>query len=216
MPHMKKRLPFILTIIILILALFAREWVESRRKSAPGMAFIPFEQNLGDWKGIDLRMDADVVAMLNPDQIVYKRYRNPSGGSIDLYGVFYGSQGSGRTMHSPLNCYPGTGWEIVGKSRVRLHGKGDDKGFEVRKLTLRKGLARRILYYWYYAGGKIASNQYMNKLLTLYGALVNGRTDGGLVTVSTIMDEGGLNQKYLEEDFIPVLLERLSEQSISR
>jgi EpsI family protein len=215
---MKNRLPFIFTIILLCLALFAREWVESRQKSAPKMELIPFEQNLGDWKGTDLKMDAEVVEMLNPDQIVFKRYRNTSGNSIDLYGVFYGSQGADRTMHSPLNCYPGTGWEIVGKSKVRLHGPDgdDDKGFEVRKLNLRKGLAKRVLYYWYYAGGKIASNQYMNKLLTLYGALFNNRTDGGLVTVATIQDDAGLNQEYLENDFIPTLLGYLAKQPISR
>ena len=120
-------------------------------------------------------------------------------------------------MHSPLNCYPGTGWEIVGKDTVRLHRPGgDDNGLEVRKLTLRKGLARRLLYYWYYAGGKTASDQYANKALTLYGALVNGRTDGGLITASTIKDDAGMNQEYVEKDFIPALLEYLSKQPISR
>jgi EpsI family protein len=214
---MKKRLPFIITIILLCLALFAREWLENRQKSALKMELIPFEQNLGDWKGTDLKLDADVVEMLNPDQIVFRRYQNPSGRSVDLYGAFYGAQGAGRTMHSPLNCYPGTGWEIVGKSKVRLQVQGDDKnGLEVRKLILRKGLAKRLLCYWYYAGGKTASNQYMNKALTLYGALMNGRTDGGLVTVSTIMDNAGLNQEYLEKDFVPTLLEYLSKQPISR
>jgi EpsI family protein len=155
-----------------------------------------------------LKLDADVVKMLNPDQIVFRRYRNPSGRSVELYGVFYGSQGADRTMHSPLNCYPGSGWEIVGKGKVRLRrGNGDGNGFEARKLVLRKGLAKRLLYYWYYAGGKTASDQYMNKALTLYGALVNGRTDGGLVTVSTMQDDAGLNQEYMEKEFLPVLIE---------
>lgn len=198
-------------------ALFARGWIESRQKSAPKMKLIPFEHNLGNWKGIDLKLDADVVEMLNPDQILFRRYQNPSGRSVDLYGVFYGSQGANRTMHSPLNCYPGSGWEIVGKSRVRLHGPGNDEAdFEVQKLILRKGLLRRLLYYWYYAGGNIASNQYLNKALTLYGAMMRGRTDGGLVTVSTIQDDAGLNQEYLERDFMPKLLEYLSTQPISR
>jgi len=188
---MKKASPFIIVIILLGLALFARQWIENRQKSALKMELIPFEHNLGEWKGTDLKLDADVVELLNPDQIVFRRYQNPSGRSVDLYGVFYGSQGADRTMHSPLNCYPGTGWEIVGKSKVHLNGPGDDKGFEVRKLLLRKGLAMRLLYYWYYAGGKTASNQYMNKALTLYGALMHGRTDGGLVTVSTIQNDAG-------------------------
>ena len=214
---MKKKLPFIITIILLAFALFAREWIESRQNSVPKMKLIPFEHNLGNWKGIDLKLDADVVEMLNPDQILFRRYQNPSGRSVDLYGVFYGSQGANRTMHSPLNCYPGSGWEIVGKSKVRLHGPGkDEEDFEVQKLIIRKGLLRRLLYYWYYAGGNIASNQYMNKALTLYGAMMRGRTDGGLVTVSTIQDDAGLNQEYLEKDFMPKLLEYLSTQPISR
>lgn len=214
---MKKTLPFIIIIILLGLTYFSRQWIENRQNSTPKMELIPFEHNLGDCKGTDLKLDADVVKMLNPDQIVFRRYRNPSGRSVDLYGIFYGSQGADRTMHSPLNCYPGSGWEIVGKETVRLHGPDiDDNGFEIKKLTLRKGLAKRLLYYWYYAGGKTASNQYVNKLLTLYGALVSGRTDGGLVTVSTIQDDADLNQEYLEKDFVPALLEYLSKQPISR
>jgi EpsI family protein len=213
---MKKASPFIIIIILLSLALFARQWIENQQNLASEMKIIPFEQDLGKWKGTDLKLEADVVEMLNPDQIVFRRYQNPTGGSVDLYGAFYGAQGAGRTMHSPLNCYPGTGWEIVGKSTVHLNGPGDDKnGFEVRKLILRKGLTKRLLYYWYYAGGKTASNQYMNKALTLYGALMHGRTDGGLVTVSTIQDDAGLNQENLEKDFVPLLLEYLSKQPIS-
>jgi len=212
---MKKASPFIIIIIFLGLALFARQWIENRQKSALKMELIPFEHNLGEWKGTDLKLDADVVEMLNPDQIVFRRYQNPTGGSVDLYGAFYGAQGAGRTMHSPLNCYPGTGWEIVGKSKVYLNGLGDDKNrLEARKLILRKGLNKRLLYYWYYAGGKTASNQYMNKALTLYGALIHGRTDGGLITVSTIQDDAGLNQEYLEKDFVPTLIEYLSKQPI--
>lgn len=180
------------------------------------MVMIPFEKEMGGWKGTDLRMDAAVAEMLNADQIVFERYEHPSGRSVDLYGAFYGSQGANRTMHSPLNCYPGSGWEVVANENVRLKGlQGDDRDFKVRKLILRKGLARRLLYYWYYAGGKTASNQYMNKLLTLYGALFHGRTDGGLVTVATIEDEKGLNERYLENNFIPVLLDFLSKQPIT-
>ena len=214
---MNIKVPFIITMVLLGLALFAKEWTNNRHRSAPKMALIPFEQNMGNWKGLDLELDADVVEMLNPDQIVFRRYQNPSGRSVDLYGVFYGSQGASRTMHSPLNCYPGSGWEIVGKSKILLHGSenGND-GFEVRKLILRKGLIRRLLYYWYYAGGETASNQYMNKALTLYGALMRGRTDGGLITLSTIQDDSGMNQECLEKDFLPDLLDYLSNQPISR
>ena len=114
---MKKASPFIIIIIFLGLALFARQWIENRQKSALKMELIPFEHNLGEWKGTDLKLDADVVEMLNPDQIVFRRYQNPTGGSVDLYGAFYGAQGAGRTMHSPLNCYPGTGWEVVGEKQ---------------------------------------------------------------------------------------------------
>ena len=214
---MKTKLPFLITIFFLGLALFAREWVNDRQSSATKMELMPFDHNLGAWKGVDLNLDADVVAMLNPDQIVFRRYQNTSGRSVDLYGVFYGSQGTHRTMHSPLNCYPGSGWEIVGKSKIRLHRSGDTgEGIEVRKVIMRKGLASRLLYYWYYAGGNTASNQYVNKALTLYGALMHGRTDGGLVTVSTLQDDSGMNQAYLEKDFVPNLLEYLSDKPISR
>ena len=165
---MKNRFPFIITIILLCLALFAREWVASRQETIPKMNLIPFERTLGEWKGTDLKLDADVVEMLNPDQIVFRRYRDPSGRSVDLYGVFYGAQGADRTMHSPLNCYPGSGWEIVEKGKVRFKGVGGhENGFEARKLILRKGQRKRLLYYWYYAGGKTASDQYTNKALTL-------------------------------------------------
>ena len=151
--------------------------------------------------------------MLDPDQLLFRRYHDASGNTIDLYGVFYESQGANRTMHSPLNCYPGSGWEVVEKTRIPISNSSGDGGtFKITRLILQKGLQKRLLYYWYYAGGELASNQYINKLLTLYSALFRGRTDGGLMTVSTKKDEQGRQKKYLENVFIPELLDYLSKQ----
>ena len=214
---MRKTIPYLVVALLLLLVITAREWIDRRWAGGPPSGPIPVDFSLGEWRGEDLALDKEVLEMLKPDQLIFRRYKHPEGQTALVYGIFYLSQGTDRTMHSPMNCYPGSGWEIVDTEEVNLHGlTRPDIKIKAQKAIIRKGLEERVLYFWYYAGGKVAANQYLNKALTLYGAVVNGRTDGGLVTISTDFGETSKNQEDFEKNFISRIIDGLANHPVAQ
>ncbi len=211
-----KKIPYIIVCLLLVLTIAVSKWIDMRFISQPPLPPVQLHYSYGDWRGTDLTLDKDVVEMLKSDQIVSRRFRKVDGQIAYLYGVFYFSQGTNRTMHSPLNCYPGSGWEIVDKKEVELKGlKRSAVRVHAQKAMIRKGLNKRVLYFWYYAGGKNASNQYLNKALTLYGAVFNGRTDGALVTISTDLAPSSMEGEDFEKNFISKIIDDLADHPIA-
>jgi len=173
----------------------------------PELVSIPYR--LGEWQGLDLRVDRAVIDMLNPDSMAFRRYRNSEGGSADLFYVFYQKQRPGQIFHQPANCYPGSGWDFLETKAVTLKGlKRSDIQVSASRTTINKGLDQRYLYYWYKAGTRTAANPYWNKFLMLYNAVFHRRSDGGLITVSTAADDAA--SETAEKDFIPRIIDQIS------
>lgn len=94
---------------------------------------------------------------------------------------YYDRQTQGKTIHSPRNCLPGAGWEIVSGSprEVRVDGVSHT----VNRYVLRNGPATAVAYYWYQGRGRVASNEYAVKWHLLRDAAMLGRTEEALVRV---------------------------------
>ncbi len=210
--------PWIIIAAILAFTIGAGFWIDRRfQVQPPQPSPVSIRSSFERWQGVDLSMDKDVVDMLKTDQILSRKYRKDDGQTAYLYGAFYLSQGADRTMHSPLNCYPGSGWEIVKTEEIELRGlQRQDVKILAQKALIRKGLLERDLYFWYYAAGRNASNQYLNKALTLYGAVFDGRTDGALVTISTGAALPPLGLKDFEKNFIARIIDDLAAHPVTR
>lgn len=201
--------------LILALALGARAAVDQRLTSALPIVLSPIPKTLGDWTSTDLEMDADIKKMLDPDLLIWRSYQRPNGPPVFLYGVFYTFQGAGKTMHSPLNCYPGGGWVVSGHQKVALAGKDHPENRIVAsRIEISRNGFRYLLYYWYYAAGQTAAGQFSNKLKTLAGAVLKRRNDGGLITVSAALGKNEKSKKILESEFLPQLLDWLAVRPV--
>ena len=81
-------------------------------------ARLPLE--LGRWRGQNAEpLSKEVLAVLGADDYVSRFYRD----GRDVVGLFIGyyqTQRQGDTIHSPLNCLPGAGWQPVSKSYVPI------------------------------------------------------------------------------------------------
>ncbi len=211
-----KKTPYIIVSLLLVLTIAAKEWIDRRSSGQSPLPPVALHYSYGNWRGSDLALDKDVIEMLKSNQIISRRYRNDKGQIAYVYGAFYFSQGTNRTMHSPLNCYPGSGWEIVDKEEVELHGlKRPDIKIKAQKAVIRKGLDERILYFWYYAGGRNAPDQYLNKALTLHGAIIEGRTDGALITISTGVPPQSMKAEDFEKNFVSMIIDDLADHPVA-
>jgi EpsI family protein len=98
-----------------------------------------------------------------------------------VYLGFYDAQTQGRTIHSPKNCLPGSGWEALSSTTARLSVDGAPA--EVNRYVLQNGDSRALVLYWYQGRGRVAHNEYAVKWDLLRDAVVMQRTDEALVRV---------------------------------
>jgi len=148
-----------------------------------------FPQEIDGWHGRDDQpFSPDILAVLGVDDYIVRTYRTDAPAFASLYIGYYQSQRQGDTIHSPLNCLPGAGWEPVEKGYLAIPVRTDiasdaQQNIEVNRYVIRKGLDEQVVLYWYQSHGRIIANEYRSKLLMVYDAVRLNRTDAALVRV---------------------------------
>lgn len=127
-------------------------------------------------------MDSRVMDVLGVDDHIDRTYVNAGRFPASLYVGYYQSQRSGDTMHSPLNCLPGAGWNPSRRARISVPVEGGDP-IEVNRIVISKGLDRQLVLYWYQSHGRVVASEYWGKIYTVLDALRTNRTDAALVRV---------------------------------
>jgi EpsI family protein len=139
---------------------------------------------LGEWQGTPLQeFDADTLQVLGTDQYVNRTYVAPGRQPVGLYVGYYRAQRQGDAIHSPLNCLPGTGWQVV--ERRRLDVRAGKATIDANRLVVAKDGDREMVVYWYESRGRSVASEYTNKLWLLADAVRFNRTDGALVRLLT-------------------------------
>ncbi|HYE89224.1 MAG TPA: EpsI family protein [Vicinamibacterales bacterium] len=180
---------------------------------APRAAFDTFPMSFGPWRAVvDPPMDPDVLKVLGVDDYLSRAYYRPDGAAVGLYMGYYASQRQGDTIHSPLNCLPGAGWEPVSEGRLQIANiDGMGRNATVNRYVVRKGLDRHLVLYWYQSHGRVVASEYSNKLLLIHDAIRLNRTDGSLVRVIAPIRHGddGTSAEQLAEEFVRVIFPAL-------
>jgi len=148
---------------------------------------LPFA--IGDWRGRDDgRLDRETERTLQADAYTLRTYARGEA-QVGLYVAYYGTQRSGHTIHSPLNCLPGNGWEWLDRGRERV-SMPDGSSIEINRAIAQKDANQLLLYYWYQSRGRVVASDYRNKLLLVRDALTLHRSDGALVRIVAPVAKG--------------------------
>jgi EpsI family protein len=94
---------------------------------------------------------------------------------------YYDRQTRGKTIHSPKNCLPGSGWEPLTSQVASIPTAGGP--VSVNRYLLQKGRQQALVLYWYQGRGRVASNEYRVKLDLLRDAALRRRSDEALVRI---------------------------------
>ena len=141
-----------------------------------------FPMTLEGWRGrMNEPLDAEVLRVLAVDDYVNRTYSSRSG-MAGLYVGYYASQREGDTIHSPLNCLPGSGWEPLSRERVAID-VGGAQPVVVNQLLIQKGLDRQAVLYWYQSHGRVVASEYWGRAYLALDALRLNRTDGAIVRI---------------------------------
>jgi EpsI family protein len=179
-------------------------------------AFDSFPMTLAGWRAtVDPPMAPEILKVLGVDDYLSRIYYTPSGAAaVGLYMGYYGSQRQGDTIHSPLNCLPGAGWEPVIEGRKTIaNADGAGRDITVNRYIVKKGLDRQLVLYWYQSHGRVVASEYWSRAFLINDAIRMNRTDGSLVRViapiAVSAEDGGAAAEHLAEEFVRVLFPQL-------
>ena len=150
----------------------------------PRQQFSAFPMTISTWVGRpDPPLTQHVLDVLGADDYLSRTYYSANGAFANLYMGFYEKQREGDTIHSPLNCLPGAGWEPIEKQRVQL--RTPNGPVQVNELVIEKGIEHQLVLYWYQAHGRVVASEYWGKTYLVLDAVRFNRTDGSMIRVIT-------------------------------
>jgi EpsI family protein len=163
---------------------------------------------LGEWRALeDIRLDRQTEQILQADSYLLRTYTRGSA-PVTLFVAFYATQRSGHTIHSPLNCLPGTGWQWTERRRESVTVD------PVRQVEINRNVAslnrqQVLVYYWYQSRGRVVASDYWNRLLLVQDALKLHRSDGALVRVTVPVEASSADDAT---SFIRTMFSPLAQQ----
>lgn len=112
---------------------------------------------------------------------VARAYLRDSTVAFTTLVSYYDRQTRGKSIHSPRNCLPGAGWEVLSNGMQALTTNG--AAYTVNRYILKNGPTRAVVYYWYQGRGRVEASEYAVKWNLLRDAAFRGRTEEALVRV---------------------------------
>ena len=161
----------------------AWEWIGEAKVERRALSEMPSQ--VGSWRqvGADQRFDQQTESVLRADDYLSRNYALPDGRTASFYVGYYASQRTGATYHSPLNCLPGSGWEMDEAASVTITPANGDPAFEANRYIVQNGDNRQLLIYWYQGRGRKVASEYWGKIYTVIDSVRRRRSDGSMVRV---------------------------------
>ncbi|MEO8225631.1 MAG: exosortase C-terminal domain/associated protein EpsI [Gammaproteobacteria bacterium] len=145
---------------------------------------------IGKWRGSQAPADdPKTVAWLGADGMVSRSYATGGGMPVALYVAYFERQRPGVTIHSPLHCLPGAGWDVTTASTIRYQpGRALAPVGSIRRLIVQKGTNRAVVLYWYALHGRMVASEIASRAYLLGDRIRFSRNDAALVRVVVFSD----------------------------
>src|SRR4051812_4012762 len=117
--------------------------------------------------------------------------------AFTTYVGYYDRQTQGKSIHSPKNCLPGAGWEVLDARTASITSPTGPR--EVNRYLLKNGMSQAVVYYWYQGRGRVVANEYAVKLNLLRDAALLGHTEEALVRVVLPVSDSDSSQAHADE-----------------
>lgn len=137
---------------------------------------------IGTFGSEDGSLAADELAANGASNYLLRYFTDASGGKgFSVYVGYYAHQRNGKTIHSPKNCLPGSGWEPLSAELRHVQAPGGT--VPINRYVLAQGGQRALVYYWYQGRGRVAASEYQVKWELLRDAALKARTEEAMVRI---------------------------------
>jgi len=130
--------------------------------------------------GISAAIPKDQQEAAGMSSYLYRNFGS-EGEAFTIYVGYYDQQTQGKTIHSPKNCLPGSGWEELQQATTVITTTAGPA--TVNRYLLQNGQQRALVFYWYQGRGRVAANEYEVKWQLLRDAALRGRSEESLVRI---------------------------------
>lgn len=200
-----------MTSVVLLLSIAAALYLYSPKPVPLSNELNTLPITIGQWKGTDSPVKEYPFRAPGADRELLRRYTNPASQSVTLYIGYFESQSQGK--------------ELITYKLSKLYK--EEKELEVKiaeresisvNSTLISDKGRNTAFlYWYELNGKTVANSYSAKLLTSIDGLINRRTNGALVIVSSDIDGNDLSMAFDRQiEFVRNMFPTFSDLFVSK
>jgi EpsI family protein len=196
------------SLIVTVLFLGAAAYLASATKAEelpPREPLSRLSMTIDDWAGRrDTDLTPEVLAVLGVDDYITRVYVRKDEPVLGLYIGYHDSQRQGDTIHSPLNCLPGAGWEPeeIGRKTIAVRSSEKDsslRNIDVNKVVIAKGIDRALVLYWYQSHRRVVASEYWGKVYTVLDSVRYNRTDAAMVRIVVPIPDGASMQSAEDE-----------------
>lgn len=146
------------------------------------------QSHFADRDGKDIVIGDEERRIAGMSDYSMRVFGTDSNPAFTVYVGYYERQVQGKTIHSPKNCLPGAGWDIL--TSTRIPAPSGTAGATVNRVLLSNKGSRALVYYWYQGRGRIEASEYVVKWNLLRDAAVLGRTEEALVRIVVPLPRG--------------------------
>ena len=183
--------PLLACLGLIVVAAVLSFSIGTRAEIKPERAFFSsFPTSIGGWQGTRGTLEEAALKTLDLTDYLLVDFVKPQGMPVNFYAAYYESQRKGSSPHSPTVCMPGGGWQIIDLNRRTFPGTQTKAPFEFNRVVIRKGNQSQLVYYWFEERGRVMADEYQVKWHLLRDALLENRTDGALVRLTTPIVDG--------------------------
>jgi len=158
-----------------------------------------FSLQFNGWRGADLTMSSDAISLIQPDMFLFRNYERDKK-IINVFIGYYENLDKSDLAHSPLVCYPGSGWIIHDKKDIVLNMRGCD--LEFTQLQIKKGDIQNLVIYGYRAGKLTTGSLIKARLHLIKHKIFNNVSNNAFIRFSTDLNNDELLAQNLIRDFL--------------
>lgn len=189
MTQKRARILWISAVLVLLVQAVST-YAFSRRQFIPSPDPLDlFPRALGAWnRSIDGVLDPEAYAMLDPDDVLNRRYTSSTdSGEISFFIGYYKTQLRAKNAHDPKVCLPGSGWEPTESITVPLAASALESAQAVsvtaNRYVVKKGNAQAVVLYWFQTHRDGVAAEQALRFQRLIDVFREGRSDMALVRI---------------------------------
>jgi len=176
---------------------YTLRYEEARLAGMPNLDLVP--KRVGDYTSRTFQLGSQSLDVLGADTTLARTYYGENKRTIELFIGFYRTQQKNSQIHSPRHCYPGSGWDIIREGKTRL-SPDEGETLPARSLLISDGNVKRLVIYWFYAGGRSITGEFSLKWQQMKASLLGRPQAAAFIRFSVIIPAG--EEKEAREDLL--------------